>query len=239
MNKRFNKLFFISVVLNLLLVFFTAITLFKMDEINNAKAEFKKWNAANNRLSFHYYERTTLFNELPVPEDSIVFLGDSLTFRTEWSELFPGKKVINRGIGNDTTAGVLKRLDNVIEGEPKKIFILIGVNDLKSRSVADAMQNYRKIIKRIQSGTPNTDIYIQSLLPVNNNKYGSILSNDKIIKMNKELRALAKNAGVTYIDLHSRFAKNGQLPDEFTADGIHLTGKGYVLWRDTIQEYVE
>jgi lysophospholipase L1-like esterase len=57
--------------------------------------------------------------------------------------------------------------------------------------------------------------------------------------MNKELRALAKNAGVTYIDLHSRFAKNGQLPDEFTADGIHLTGKGYVLWRDTIQEYVE
>lgn len=238
MNNLIKRILYISIGLNLLFIIIGGFTFIKFDGMEKVNAGIQKPNAEK-RINFHYYERTTLFNELPVPADSIVFLGDSLTFRTEWSELFPGKNVINRGIGHDTTAGVLKRLDKVIEGKPRKIFILIGANDLKQqKSVSAAIRNYSKIIKRIQSDTPQTEIFIQSLLPVNNKKYGKILSNDKIKTMNKKLRDLAESSGVQYIDLYSTFAKNGQLPDEYTVDGIHLTGKGYILWREAIKEYV-
>ncbi len=235
MNRKIKRVFFISIGFNLLFILIIGFTFIKFDKVD---AGAKKSNAVK-RTGFHYYERTTLFNELPIPPDSIVFLGDSLTFRTEWSELFPGKNVINRGIGSDTTEGVLDRLDSVIAAQPKQIFLLIGVNDLKSRSVSATIQNYSKIISRIQSESPKTEIFVQSLLPVNNKKYGKILSNDKIRKMNTELRSLAENTGVQYIDLYSTFAENDQLPEKYTVDGIHLTGKGYIHWRETIKEYVD
>lgn len=229
-----RKILFISIGFNLLFLIITGLSFFKFDKVD---AGAKKSNTVK-RTGFHYYERTTLFNELPIPPDSIVFLGDSLTFRTEWSELFPGKNVINRGIGSDTTEGVLDRLDNVIAAQPKQVFLLIGVNDLKSRSVSATFKSYSVIIDRIQTGSPNTEIFIQSLLPVNNSRYGNILTNDKIKKMNMKLRSLANNSGVHFIDLYSTFAKDDQLPEMYTIDGIHLTGKGYILWRESIKEYV-
>lgn len=229
-----RKILFISIGFNLLFLIITGLSFVKFDKVD---AGAKKSNAAK-RTGFHYYERTTLFNELPIPPDSIVFLGDSLTFRTEWSELFPRKNVINRGIGSDTTEGVLDRLDSVIAAQPRKIFLLIGVNDLKIRSVSATIKSYSVIIDRIQTGSPNTEIFIQSLFPVNNSKYGNILTNDKIKKMNMKLRSLANSSGVHFIDLYSTFAKDDQLPEEYTIDGIHLTGKGYILWRESIKEYV-
>lgn len=229
-----RKILFISIGFNLLFLIITGLSFVKFDKVD---AGAKKSNAVK-RTGFHYYERTTLFNELPIPPGSIVFLGDSLTFRTEWGELFPGKNVINRGIGSDTTEGVLDRLDSVIAAQPKQIFLLIGVNDLKIRSVSATIKSYSVIIDRIQSGSPNTEIFIQSLLPVNNSRYGNILTNDKIKKMNMKLRSLANSSGVHFIDLYSTFAKDDQLPEEYTIDGIHLTGKGYILWRESIKEYV-
>lgn len=235
-EQHTKRTLFISIGANILLLFIIGFMFIKLDGIGGVNAGLEK---PNKRSGFHYQERTTLFNELTIPPDSIVFLGDSLTFRTEWSELFPEEIVINRGIGRDTTAGVLKRLDHIIEAKPKKIFILIGVNDLKSRkSVSAIIHNYAKIITSIQSRSPKTDIFIQSLLPVNNKKYGNILSNDTIKTMNKDLQALAKKTGVQYIDLYSAFSQNDQLPDKYTVDGIHLTGEGYILWRESIKQYV-
>ena len=58
----------------------------------------------------YYIERTTLFKQLSIPKESIVFLGDSITQRSEWSELFHNKQIVNRGVADDTTEGVLHRL---------------------------------------------------------------------------------------------------------------------------------
>src|SRR5215469_15801192 len=63
---------------------------------------------------------------------AVVFLGDSIT--QGWTTLkkdFPGLKVANRGIGGDTTRGVLYRLDaDVLNLEPAAVVLLIGTNDL-------------------------------------------------------------------------------------------------------------
>ena len=65
-----------------------------------------------------YTARVSFFSSYPPPGDSIVMLGDSITEGGEWVELFPGTPVRNRGIGGDTTTGLLARLAQVTGGEP-------------------------------------------------------------------------------------------------------------------------
>ena len=82
-------------------------------------------------FSKKYYHHKNQFELLPNRKKEIVFLGNSITARGNWSEWFNNKRIINRGISGDRTDGVLYRLDEVISSKPKKIFLLIGVNDIK------------------------------------------------------------------------------------------------------------
>jgi lysophospholipase L1-like esterase len=78
--------------------------------------------------------------------------------------------VLNRGIGGDITYGVLKRLDDVINRQPKKLFILLGINDI-GKDIPDSViaYNYFKIIKQVKEKSPATKIYVQSILPYKSN----------------------------------------------------------------------
>ena len=81
-------------------------------------------------LEGHHARQISAFEALPIAPDDVVFLGDSITEAGPWEELFPGIRVRNRGIGGDTTGGVLRRLEQVTSGGPAKVFLLIGTNDL-------------------------------------------------------------------------------------------------------------
>ncbi len=52
--------------------------------------------------------------EMNTKETDIIFLGDSITLQGDFGEFFSDKRVPNRGIGNDTSEGVLNRLDEVV-----------------------------------------------------------------------------------------------------------------------------
>lgn len=58
-------------------------------------------NAQERKYSTFYYQRATLFEELPVTSKDIIFLGNSITNGGEWSELLNNKHVKNRGISGD------------------------------------------------------------------------------------------------------------------------------------------
>jgi len=70
------------------------------------------------------------FRSYPNSKKDIIFLGNSITAGAEWSELLQNQHARNRGISGDITFGVLERLDEVTEGKPAKVFILIGINDI-------------------------------------------------------------------------------------------------------------
>ncbi len=55
-----------------------------------------------------------------------VMLGNSITYRINWNELLNRSDIINRGIGSDTTAGFLSRLEYVIAPNPKVVFLMGG-----------------------------------------------------------------------------------------------------------------
>lgn len=175
----------------------------------------------------------------------VVFLGDSHTDYFEWGEYFPETTVSNQGIAGDTSKNVLKRLDNVNAVSPKKIFILIGINDLQSGTNVDKVaSNYKKIIDTLRISNPKTKIYIQSVLGVNKEKYPVYFNkeaqqvNDKVDELNQKIERLASNDNyVIYIN-NSFLQKNGELPADFTVDGLHLNNKGYKLWAENLSKYV-
>jgi lysophospholipase L1-like esterase len=195
-----------------------------------------------NYLTLHYRIRELYFSVEPHPAHAVVFLGDSITYGGDWSKLFPDLPVDNRGIGGDTTTGLLHRLDEVIAQKPAKIFLMIGTNDLcYGRSVPNIIANYRHILERFHSELPDTEIYIQSVLPFNETIFPSngLRSNSNIRQLNGELRSLAYEFKYPFIDLSSSFTgPDGQLPAQLTSDGLHLSNAGYLIWRTRIKGMV-
>lgn len=193
----------------------------------------------------YWHQRVSLFDKLPVGNDDIVFLGNSITDGGEFQELFGMENVLNRGIRSDRIGGVRKRLDQVTSGHPKKIFLLIGINDVADsrQTVASLAEAYEALVKEIRQKSPETELYIQSIMPINNDfkRYKSLYKREAIIPaLNERLKQIAIENHACYIDLWQALADKdtGKLPKKFTNDGLHLTGAGYRAWAEAVKSYV-
>ncbi len=190
-----------------------------------------------------YYQRASLFEKLPVDSNDIVMLGNSLTHGCEWSELFDMPNVKNRGINGDIVQGIRDRLAPIVDGHPKKIFLLIGVNDVSHNLSADSIATaIGDLITEIRTKTPSTKLYVQSLLPINNSfgRYKLLNGKEQVIRdINTIIEKTAAEKGFTYINSRPAFAdENDNLRPELTNDGLHLTGGGYLLWKEILLPYI-
>lgn len=191
----------------------------------------------------YYVRRVTLFDQLPVGKKDIIMLGNSLTDGAEWNELLNNRHVKNRGIVGDIIQGYYERMEPILKGQPKKIFILGGVNDVShdvsGDSIARAME---KLIVLIKTRSPRTKIYLQSMLPFNNEvRLWKYLKDREqvVVDGNRALEQVARRQGVTWINLYPLFVDdNGRLRAEYTNDGLHLMGPAYLIWRDAIKPYI-
>ncbi|TBO40516.1 GDSL-type esterase/lipase family protein [Pedobacter kyonggii] len=224
MKALFSKLLVIVVVFTLS---FTAAT-----------AQVVKWDSTYRPGK--YVELVAKFKADPKSKKDIVFLGNSITAGTDWAKLLDLPQAKNRGISGDITFGVLERLQDIIDGKPTKVFILIGINDI-SRNIPDSviLRNYKTMIARIRKGSKKTHIYFNTLLPVNSafekfkNHYGK---DEHILWLNDEIRKFAAK-NVTVIDLYPNFTdQDKHLRAELTKDGLHLISAGYQVWADFLKK---
>ncbi len=200
-------------------------------------------DAQTQKYSTFYMQRSSLFNKLSITSKDIVFIGNSITNGAEWNELFPQKRVKNRGISGDTSEGVFDRLDAVVKGKPAKIFILIGINDISREiKVETIVLNMKRIVEKIQKESPKTKIYIQSILPVNPDfeMFKGHMKPELIKEINQFYQNIAQEYNVNYIDLYSYFLEDGtdKMNKKYTNDGLHLLGEGYLLWREIVKPYL-
>lgn len=191
----------------------------------------------------YYPQRVATFEKEPVIPGRIIFLGNSITQIGDWKKLLNDSTVINRGIAGDVTFGVLKRLEDVTRRQPSKLFLLIGINDI-GKDIPDAViaDNIRKIVARVQSESPSTKIYVQSILPVNPDVPNFPQHYDKqehVLNTNKLIMKVAEDTHCTYVNIHDLFTdKQGKLDAKYTADGLHLapSGDGYKKWVDYLRK---
>lgn len=208
--------------------------------INNISAQTRTYDTLPN-LPDHYIKRYELFKKEPIKTQCVIMLGNSITEGGNWKALLKDTTAINRGISGDVTFGVLNRVKDITDRKPSKVFILIGINDL-SRNTPDEviLENIFTIASKIKSGSPKTNIYMQSILPTNesfkNLSKNFIGKSEHITTINAQLKKYAEKLKYTYVDLFSNFLDSENRMDaKYTSDGLHLTAIGYDRWVEVLK----
>jgi lysophospholipase L1-like esterase len=190
------------------------------------------------RYAPEYYEkRVAEFQKEATAKNRIVFLGNSITEFGDWETLLNDSAVFNRGIAADNTFGVLDRLDNVIDLQPSKLFIEVGINDL-SQGIPNEIivNNLFKIVSLVRKGSPSTKIYVHGIFPTNDNvkkEYPDAFGKNALAdQINQELIKNAELHSFTYIDIATPLKDTtGNLDIRYAeSDGLHLNPEGYRLW---------
>ena len=174
--------------------------------------------------------RVSFFAEFPVRPIDIVFVGDELTDEARWTELFSGRPVKNRGVANDSSEDLAFRIGQISTGKPAKLFLMVGGNDIAAELEPHATAaSHKKILEQIRRESPQTQIFVQSILP-----RGMEMA-DGIRERNRAIQKVAQEAGATYVDLFPLFVdEEGGMRADLSNDHIHLLSTGYKVWRDAI-----
>lgn len=172
---------------------------------------------------------------------ALVFLGDSITQGFEpLSQFFPGVKLANRGIGGDTTRGVLYRLDpDVLNLDPEGIVLLIGTNDLGiGADPDDVIDNIKVILARIKAHNARTPIIVCLVMPRGN---GDVKLTGKIRKLNSGIQqAIQGDPQFTLCDTWSLYADaNGNCPADLFPDRLHPNKAGNQKWADALKPLLQ
>jgi len=176
--------------------------------------------------------RNGVYDLYPVTAHDIVFVGTSLTALFPLNELFHSIPIKNRGVEGNTVKNINYRIDAILQAHPKKLFIEGGVNDILMGIPADTtLHYYQNILSCCQRTSPQTIIYVQSLLPFFNAKASL---NPSVQFLNKRVRSLCAKYRVHYIDLYSGFI----FPGIYSVDGIHVNASGYRVWVERIKNEV-
>jgi lysophospholipase L1-like esterase len=147
---------------------------------------------------------------------------------------FPGEDIANYGIAGDTVDGVFARVPDILQGSSKKVFVMIGINDLlRGRSVSLIIPTYRALVEAL--GRDGAHVFVQSTLCTSDPYL-----NPRVLELNTELRTFCdgNRPRCEFIDVSSSICPDNHLDDSMTVDGLHLNPLGYQQWRNAIAQYV-
>ncbi|TAD76916.1 MAG: hypothetical protein EA001_11470 [Oscillatoriales cyanobacterium] len=182
------------------------------------------------------------------PTRLAVLTGDSLSLAFP-VRLLPNQAAwLNQGVSGETTRGLLRRLSDISQLQPEAIFVAIGINDLLQGVGEDTIvENQRAIVRELRSAHPRSRIVLQSLLP----HRGRLSTWEgrarleraqtaKLKRINNRLAQVARDERVDYLNLFAMFSDNtGILHPDLTTDGLHLSDRGYLVWRAALDSYLQ
>ena len=190
----------------------------------------------------HRYDSFKILN---VTSDNILFIGNSITDMHCWPEVFKTSTgeylpIVNRGNSGTYSTEQSNNLESYINGKPKKVFMMIGTNDIATSgglnfSPEQVLAYVKSMVARIHARSPQTKVYLYSIL---NNKTGNRVESTWL-KANQLTKAYADATDkVTYVDLYDKLtnvADGGQ----WSYDNLHLTAGAYQAWAKEICQYLQ
>ncbi|MHA7820245.1 MAG: GDSL-type esterase/lipase family protein [Erythrobacter sp.] len=198
----------------------------------NGEATTVSQAALDAYIELRRQRRANLWRAFPAEPGAIVFAGSSIIEEGPFQAMFPGCEVVNRGIGADTTIGLLDRIDEIIALRPSALFLYIGGNDrgrLNDTPEA-AFERIKSILSRVRAGTPQTRTYLHTLFP-REAKHA-----EWIEALNAKIRSLPGGAVAAIIDVHPLLlGEGGAIDPTLTNDGIHLMPEGYRRWQKVLE----
>jgi lysophospholipase L1-like esterase len=174
----------------------------------------------------------------------VLFIGDSITEcwrnvgKAVWEKEFAPLHAVDIGISGTQTQNVLWQFENgAIDGlHPRVAVLMIGVNNIilsPSQSAADIARGISAITARLREKLPNTKILLLGTFP--KDKAPATPDRRKIQEINTLIAKLDDGKWIRFLDIGKQLLdKGGTLTTEISADGVHLTAKGYQMWADAI-----
>ncbi len=173
----------------------------------------------------------------PIVDDSYfanaLFLGNSL------GDGFKAYSGLTQGTHQSAVGMTVYTATNYTSSATGKssVYIMLGINEIGG-NYDTLMVEYGEVIDSIRTYAPNADIYVQSVLPVNENVQSNI-KNQYITDFNLYLQNLCRDKSVHYLNVHEAIANyEGYLPSNYTWDGVHLNTDVYKIWADYIRTHV-
>ena len=205
-----------------------------------------------------YFKKIQHFKNNPIGKYKIIFLGNSITEGGgDWNKRFQSKSIVNRGISGDYTKGILNRLGEIIFYKPNAVFLMIGINEFFSDNSARpeitpeyVANNILKIARLIKKESPNTKLFLSTILPINNQQYIEVkdvsynfLHSEYMPSVNEQVETtnllIKKNKEFPVIDLHPKFLnKDSMMNRDYSKDGVHLNENGYKIWVDEVKDII-
>ena len=241
-NKKMTKKDIIYLSIIALLVVATFVLSILLVALNLQKSSFEHGEYYHNKVTSFGVQNANL------SEGQIVFIGDSITdlypLDSYYSDL--DRACYNRGIGGDTTQGVIDRLKvSIFDVNPSTIVLMIGTNDIDGGVPNETIiENYKIILSEINKNQPMVELYFVSVIPQNKDleSYTELdvdKNNKTILTINEAIQELCDEFGCTYINLHSNLLdENGYLRKNLSDDGIHLNANGFEIWTSLLKPYL-
>ena len=197
-----------------------------------------------------YYAKANLELKLhSKAENRVVFMGNSIT--EGWvnmrPEFFKNRDYINRGIGGQTTPQMLLRFrPDVVDLNPKVVLILAGTNDIAGNTGFTPLETIIGNIKSMAeiANANGIEVVISSILPAIEYLWKPGLNPaPKIISINKELKAYAKQNNFIYLDYFTAMVDDNdglKVPDYTAADDlVHPNVAGYLVMEKLAEKAIE
>lgn len=183
----------------------------------------------------------------PAPKaGTIVFLGDSLSAGTgvRPQEAFPALvqekiqesglpyEVVNAGVGGDTTAGGLRRIDWLLQRKIDVLVIELGGNDgLRGLPIDRMKQNLIGIVEKARTRYPEVEIVLAGMqMPPN-------VGPDYAAQFRAAFRDVAQKTGATMIPFLLEGV--GGVRDLNQSDLIHPNPAGHRIVADVVWKTLE
>lgn len=122
----------------------------------------------------------------------------------------------------------------------KKVFIMLGMNDIGLVGVDKTITNWGTFIANIREKCPDIEIYIQSGTPIYIGGEKGKLTNKNMDAYNEKLKAFAEANGCYFVDV-AMYVKdaNGGLAKEYCSDNyVHFTTAGAACWAKVLRAFV-
>jgi hypothetical protein len=176
-------------------------------------------------LNPHQQARIDLLRNLPLPNNAIVFLGDSLVDSYEWHESFPSRRVVVRAISGARSEDFAEIFDFE---RATALFVLVGANDAGFHVDPQKFErNYRRFLKSIPK---RATVHLLSIPPIR--KHGRrTVEPYHVIRLNQVLQTIAADSGHVFLDLHEALSKENSA---FSEDGLHLSTLGYARFIELV-----
>ena len=124
-----------------------------------------------------------------------------------------------------------------------KVYLCLGVNELGVYDDEGFYQSYLAAIDAIRAIQPRAIIYIQGLIPLNEEEIAAsggrdYLKNDHLRVYNDLMRKAAEERKVVFLELYTEFAdENGALPAGASRDGVHLKKEYCQRWLEYLKTH--